>query len=90
MANDTHVSWCYLDEIANKMPVDPFDGLEAAMADNSLHMQPLSSQNTAFAADPPGASGICARCHMTPCQSAGPAPEQVLLISTKQTDQALH
>ena len=80
MASDAHVSWCYIDEIVNKMHVDPFDGLEAALIDSSVHMQPFSSQTTA-AADPLGASGNCARCHISPCQSAGPATAQVLLIS---------
>lgn len=90
MANDAHGAWCYVDEIANKMLVDPFDGLEAAMIDNSLHMQLLSGENTAVAADLMGINGNCARCHATPCQSAGPATAQVLLSSAMQTVYALH
>ena len=78
MADDAHGSWSYLDEMANKMLVDPFYGLDAAMADDSLHMQPLPSQNTLVATHSVEAGGGCAQLHVTHCQGAGPAAEQVL------------
>ena len=79
MADDAHDSWCYLDEMANKMLVDPLYGLDAAMADDSLQLQPLPSQNTVVAGGLVELGGGGTQLHGTHCQGAGPAAEQVLL-----------